>query len=68
MKSEHGVNYIETGRGTVSMKDSEDNSLKAFLTQWDESYKNSMEKIDLFKPELTAEWTREQKIFFAKTF
>jgi hypothetical protein len=40
--------------------------LHQFLTSWDQAYQEKLNGIDLFKRELTSEWSKTQKQFFAK--
>jgi len=43
-------------------------SLKNFIEDWDAQYKIEASNIPLFKPELTANWTKEQQALFANVF
>jgi hypothetical protein len=42
--------------------------LQQFLEEWDKNYRDAVKDIPMFKPELTKNWTDNQKIYFAKTF
>jgi hypothetical protein len=42
--------------------------LANFINSWDICYKSSIEQIDIFKPELTSQWSEKQKQCFAKIF
>lgn len=43
------------------------NSLKEFLEEWDKNYKARASQIDLFKSELTSQWSMAQKQLFVTT-
>jgi hypothetical protein len=43
-------------------------SLENFITAWDKDYKSQLEQIDIFKPELTSQWSASQKQYFARIF
>ncbi len=45
-----------------------DSSLSDYLDWWDNNYKNSIEKISLFDPKKTAQWSSAQREYFVKTF
>lgn len=56
------VNYIYNS----SLQTNE--NLDSFLMEWDRDYKSKLEDIELFNLNLTPNWTKEQKIYFAKVF
>jgi hypothetical protein len=45
-----------------------DETLNSFLMEWDRDYKSRTENIELFNLGLTQNWTKDQKIYFAKVF
>ncbi len=61
---------IEEGAVTACDKTQDDysQSLRDFLTSWDLEYKGKTKKLDLFNPSITAQYTDDQKEYFARTF
>lgn len=53
---------------TVEITEAYVAELNHFLTTWDNAYKNELEKIDLFKIDLTKYWSKQQKQLFTKIF
>lgn len=43
-------------------------SLDSFLKDWDRDYQSRIQEVELFKPESTSNWTKEQKVLFTKAF
>lgn len=52
----------------ISIQEVNITELNDFFRNWDNTYKTELNKIDLFRVELTRHWTSEQKQLFAKIF
>jgi hypothetical protein len=45
-----------------------ENKFDCFLQEWDEAYNKRTKNINLFNTDLTQNWTKDQKVHFAKIF